>query len=106
MKIENINTGICHSRAQLNQPCFFVNWRQDGKNEYKFFTQRFMLESFKNNLKMEATKEIKQRLEQLRQELRNECISYSELIELQSLVEYIEPGDVELLEAAGVPENN
>ncbi len=50
------------------------------------------------------TKEIKQRLEELRQELRNECISYGELAELQSLVKYIELDDVELLGAAGVPE--
>lgn len=44
------------------------------------------------------------RLEYLRRELRAERISYSELYELQSLAEYIDPGDVELLEAAGVPE--
>ena len=49
-------------------------------------------------------KNIKKRLEYLRQELRAERISYGELNELQSLIEYIEPHDVELLEAAGVPE--
>jgi len=49
--------------------------------------------------------EIKKRLEYLREELRQERISYGELVELQSLVEYIDSGDVELLEAAGVPEN-
>src|SRR6185295_2350225 len=48
---------------------------------------------------------IKERLEYLRGELRSEQISYGELAELQSLAEYIEPGDVELLEPAGVPEN-
>ena len=48
--------------------------------------------------------QIKIRLEELRTELQNECISYGELFELQSLAEHIEPGDVELLEAAGVPE--
>lgn len=48
---------------------------------------------------------MKERLEYLRQELRAERISYGELAELQSLVEYIEEGDVELLEAAGVPED-
>lgn len=47
---------------------------------------------------------IKERLEYLRTQLQDECISYGELAELQSLAEYIEPGDVELLEAAGVPE--
>lgn len=47
----------------------------------------------------------KERLEYLRGELRGERISYGELAELQSLAEHIEPGDVELLEAAGVPEH-
>jgi hypothetical protein len=47
---------------------------------------------------------IAERLEELRTELRAERISWGELIELQGLAEYIGPGDVELLEAAGVPE--
>jgi hypothetical protein len=47
---------------------------------------------------------MKKRLEYLRQELRLERISYGELIELESLVDYIDFDDVELLEAAGVPE--
>ena len=49
-------------------------------------------------------KEIKKRLEYLRKELRSECISYGELVELQSLSEHIEDGDLELLQASGVPE--
>lgn len=55
-----------------------------------------------------ATKEsdAKKRLEELRKELRAESISYGELAELQSLIPYIEPGDNELLEAAGVPEKH
>ena len=48
---------------------------------------------------------IKKRLEELRTELRNECISYGELAELQSLTEYIDKDDVELLQASGVPED-
>jgi hypothetical protein len=52
----------------------------------------------------DAPDDIKARLEYLRGELRAERISYEELAELQGLAEYIEPGDVELLEAAGVPE--
>jgi len=43
-------------------------------------------------------------LEYLRGELDAERISTGELIELQGLAEYIAPGDVQLLEAAGVPE--
>lgn len=45
-----------------------------------------------------------ERLEELRTELRAERLSYGELIELQGLASEIDPGDVELLEAAGVPE--
>lgn len=48
--------------------------------------------------------QTKQRLEELRKALRDENISTGELIELQSLKDHIEPNDVELLEAAGVPE--
>jgi hypothetical protein len=44
------------------------------------------------------------RLEYLRSQLEAECISYGELAELQGLAEHIEDGDVQLLEAAGVPE--
>ena len=46
----------------------------------------------------------KERLEEIREEIQNESVSYGELVELQELTEYIEDGDVELLEAAGVPE--
>lgn len=48
---------------------------------------------------------IKERLEYLREQIINECISYGEIAELQSLSEHIEKGDVLLLEWAGVPEN-
>lgn len=49
---------------------------------------------------------IPERLEYLRSQLRAECISYAELHELQGLAEHIPAGDVELLEAAGVPEHD
>ena len=45
-----------------------------------------------------------QRLEYLRSQIDAECISYSELSELQNLVPFIDPTDVVLLEWAGVPE--
>ena len=38
------------------------------------------------------------RLEYLREQIEAECISYSEIAELQNLTEYIEPDDVVLLE--------
>ena len=46
----------------------------------------------------------KERLKYLRGEIEAERISYGEIAELESLVEFIEPGDVLLLEWAGVPE--
>ena len=45
-----------------------------------------------------------ERLEYLRSQIHAECISYGEIAELQSLADYIDPGDVELLEWAGVSE--
>lgn len=41
---------------------------------------------------------IKQRLEYLREQIKNENISYGEICELQSLKDYIDEGDVQLLE--------
>ena len=49
---------------------------------------------------------MKQRLEEIREEIRSERVSIGELIELRSLVEFIDKDDVELLEWAGVPEFN
>lgn len=46
------------------------------------------------------------RLEYLRGEIEAERICYGEIAELQALVEYIEPGDVLLLQWAGVPEDS
>lgn len=55
------------------------------------------------NLTPSPTK-FKLRLEYLRGELRTGRMSYEEQSELQCLIPHIEPGDMELLEAAGVPE--
>lgn len=49
---------------------------------------------------------VSARLEYLRGEIRAERISYGELAELQGLADKIAPGDVELLEWAGVPESD
>lgn len=47
---------------------------------------------------------LQDRLEYLRGEIRAQRISYGEIAELQSLADYIEPGDVELAEWAGIDE--
>lgn len=48
---------------------------------------------------------IRSRLAYLRREIKAERISMEEVAELQSLAEHIPPGDLLLLEWAGVPEN-
>ena len=48
--------------------------------------------------------EIKKRLDYLREQIRNENISYGEIAELQNLSKYINKNDVVLLEWAGVKE--
>lgn len=48
---------------------------------------------------------MKQRLEEIKQAIIEENVSIGELIELQSLAQYIEEGDVELLEWAGINEH-
>ena len=50
-------------------------------------------------------KEIKERLEYLRSEIKAERISTSEIAELQSLASHIDSGDTLLLEWAGVKES-
>jgi hypothetical protein len=50
------------------------------------------------------TDSIASRLEYLREQIHNESISYLELAELQGLADQIDPGDIELLEWAGIPE--
>lgn len=48
--------------------------------------------------------DAQERLEYLREQIIAERISFGEIFELQSLVNFIEPGDTLLLEWAGVPE--
>ena len=50
-------------------------------------------------------KTVKDRLKYLRGEIEAERISMGEILELQSLSQYIEKDDTFLLQWAGVPEN-
>ena len=50
------------------------------------------------------TDTIHNRLEYIRKQIQDECISYAEIVELQSFIEYIDENDVELLEWAWVRE--
>jgi len=56
------------------------------------------------NISVWQDDQIQSRLDYLRQEILDQCISYGEIAELQSLAEYIDDGDMLLLEWAGVPE--
>lgn len=56
--------------------------------------------------KKHPSKAIAERLRYLRGEIVAERISYGEIAELQSLIAYIDPGDMLLLERAGVPEES
>ena len=47
---------------------------------------------------------IKRRLEAIRKSIQNENVSYGELAELQSLSQYIDSNDIELRQAASIPE--
>ena len=49
--------------------------------------------------------DVTERLEALRTAIEAENISWGEIAELQSLAQEIEPGDVQLLQWAGVPES-
>jgi len=63
-----------------------------------------LIENKENMKTIKTSKTIKKRLEYLKGEIKAERISYGEITELQSLSTYIDPNDVLLLEAAGVPE--
>ncbi len=77
-----------------------------------FYTDQVTLDEYETlekarqaiDIQEPSTPEIKAELEQLRQALRDENISQGELCRLEELKDYIEFGDVELLEPAGVPE--
>ena len=49
---------------------------------------------------------IKKRLKEIKKEIENESISYSEIVELESLKEYIDKDDILLLQWANVDEKN
>lgn len=44
------------------------------------------------------------RIEEIRRAIRNENVSYGEIVELESLKKYIDKGDIELLQWAGITE--
>lgn len=51
-----------------------------------------------------SEKDAKKRLEQIRKSLRKEKLSYGEIAELEALADFIDDDDIELRQAAGLPE--
>ena len=96
--ISNTKTICWNAITKKHETHYFPNWI------YKGFVLGQNNELTVKEVIDENTKGIQTRLEELRTEIRNECISYSELAELESLSAYIKEGDVELLEWAGVTE--
>ena len=52
--IERINEGVCQWRLTNNQPSFFVNWQENGENQYEFFGMRSSAWTFFLRLKERA----------------------------------------------------
>lgn len=79
---------------------------------YSNITLGELLSSNNETIKRNATSILKvlqretahERLKYLRSQIKNECISYGEIAELQSLKNYISKDDTLLLEWAGVKE--
>lgn len=48
--ITKVNSGVCAARIQEGKPPYFVNYQEDGKNEYKFFSTVFDMYKFKESI--------------------------------------------------------
>lgn len=84
--------------------CYEKNYSKLTEKEKKpIFDKSLINKSLVKKNKI-MTKEIKKRLEYLRKQIENENMSYGEIAELQGLAEYIDKGDIILLEWAGVKE--
>ena len=88
--IEKINPKILIS-GSTNSPIWYIFMEKDAKMA-------------KGGSVKKVPAYVKRRLEELREEILAERISYGEIAELESLKQYIDPSDVELLQWAGVPE--
>lgn len=87
--------------GKMTCPKCFEKAVAEGQARIKAHVRSF---NEKDSRTKDYSDDIKKRLEYLRKQIKNESISYGEISELQSLAKYIEPGDVLLLEWAGVPE--
>lgn len=55
--LTNINIGCDPARVQQNRDSFFVNFNDNGQNEYEFFSLRSGAENFKKALEICAEKQ-------------------------------------------------
>lgn len=93
------------------RPCFLLMHNSRARGSSCTLSIKDLVGTFEDfrawqaRKRSERARDIRERLEYLRGELRAEKISYGELAELQALSKYIAPDDTELLEAAGVKEH-
>lgn len=108
-KVAGRNTAVYEVKSGHTEP---RDWDKDGKQNARVFSHlaavgfsrlgtRMYSQTFVDAYRAEF---IRLRLEYLRSQLDAQTVSYGELVELQGLAEHIDSGDVQLLEAAGVPE--
>lgn len=91
-------------KKEINAKDFYLDWVNNYLTIGKISKHYQITEEQAKQL-IEEGKTI-QRLEYLREQIKNECISYQEIAELQGLADHIDKGDVLLLEWAGAPESN
>ena len=77
---------------------------EEKMRDFRYLSKEEFLKSYSYLTEEEYQATVSSRLEYLRGEIQAERISQGEVCELESLKEYIDKDDVELLEWAGVPE--
>jgi hypothetical protein len=94
-------TALAHLAAH---PAFEGDAPEFNEGGIGYVASKVIKDALKGYCRAPDKAKIKARLEYLRGEIEAERISYGEIAELQSLAEYIDKGDVQLLQWAGVPE--
>ena len=89
-----------------NERFFKKSTNESGEVTYKlsYLGKKVISQGTLTEGKKISEKDAKKRLEQIRKSLRKEEPSYGEIAELEALAEFIDDDDIELRQAAGLPE--
>jgi hypothetical protein len=82
----------------------YLNTKFPHRNKRKAYQEFIQQIQFEKGGAIKTPEQIKERLEEIRESIQAENISYGEIAELQSYADYIDAGDVELRQWAGIPE--